>query len=211
MSKPHICLKPPGPKPSAKREAILDAAQRTFLEVGYAATSMDGVSSRAAVSKATIYAHFESKDQLFAAVIRRRCERSAAFAPVEDKGDARSTLRLVGRRLLDLLLQTDSLAMFRVVVAESARQPELARAFYESGPGAGKAQIAAVIADLTARGELAVAEPWQAADLFTGMLRTDLFMRTLLGLPQPEGRTVEAAVEAAVEAMIKTFGAGNTR
>ena len=203
MSRPH-----PTPKPSAKREAILDAAQAAFLEVGYAATSMDGVAARATVSKATIYAHFESKDLLFAAVIRRRCDRSDAFAPLVDKADARSTLRLVGRRLLDLLLQPDTLAMYRVVVAESARQPDLARAFYESGPGAGKAQIAAVIAELIQRGELAGVDPWQAADLFVGMLRTDLFMRTMLGLPQPEGRTIEAAVEAAVETMVRAFGGG---
>ncbi|TAN55835.1 MAG: TetR/AcrR family transcriptional regulator, partial [Magnetospirillum sp.] len=167
----------------------------------------DGVSGRAGVSKATIYAHFDSKDQLFAAVIRRRCERSAAFAPLDGKTDARSTLLLVGRRLLDLLLQPDTLAMYRVVVAEAVRQPDLARAFYESGPGAGKAQIAAVIADLHQRGELTVADPWQAADLFTGLLRTDLFMRTLLGLPQPEGRTIDMAVDAAVETMVRAFGA----
>ncbi len=201
MSKPPAC-----PKPSAKREAILDAAVAAFLEVGYAATSMDGVSGRAGVSKATIYAHFESKDQLFAAVIRRRCDRSAAFAPPEDKADARSTLRLLGHRLLDLLLQPDTLAMYRVVVAEAVRQPDLAKAFYESGPGAGKAQIAEVFADLDRRGKLAVPDPRQAADLFTGMLRTDLFMRTLLGLPQPEGHTIDVAVDAAVETMVRAFG-----
>jgi TetR/AcrR family transcriptional repressor of mexJK operon len=196
----------PATRRSAKREAILDAALSAFLEVGYAATSMDGVAARAMVSKATIYAHFESKEQLFGAVIRRRCEQSAAFAPNRADQDARTTLTQLGRRVLDLLVEPGSLAMYRVVVAESVRHPDLARAFYDSGPGNGKAQMAQQIADLARKGELTVADPWDAADMFVGLLRTDWFMRTLLGLPQPDGRTLEGVVERSVEAMLKIFG-----
>ena len=206
MSKPQAGCKPPGGRLSAKREAILDAAKAAFLEVGYAATSMDGVSARAGVSKATIYAHFESKDQLFAAVIRRRCERSAAFAFPDGTADARSTLRQLGRRVLELLLQPETLAMYRVVVAEAVRHPDLARAFYDSGPGTGKVQIAAIFAELDRRGDLAVTDSWTVADLFIGMLRTDLFMRTLLGLAQPEESTIDVAVDAAVDTVIQAFG-----
>jgi TetR/AcrR family transcriptional repressor of mexJK operon len=205
MSKAPTISKP-GPKPSAKREAILDAAQIAFLEVGYAAASMDSVAAGAGVSKATVYAHFESKDQLFAAVIRRRCERSAAFAPPPPDADARTTLIGVGRRLMDLLLSPEALAMYRVVVAESVRQPELAQAFYESGPGAGKAQIAEVMADLVRRGVLAVPDPWEAADQFVGMLRTDYFMRVLLGLPPRPGVTIDDVIAAAVETMTRAYG-----
>ncbi len=201
MTKPRS-----GPRPSAKREAVLDAAQTAFLEVGYAAASMDSVAAGAGVSKATVYAHFDSKDQLFAAVIRRRCEKSEAFALTDRTLDARATLTGIGRRLMDLLLSPEALAMYRVVIAEAVRQPELAQAFYESGPGAGKTQIAAIMADLIRRGELAPTDPWQAADQFVGMLRTDYFMRTLLGLAQPEGRGVDEVIDAAVETMMRAWG-----
>lgn len=192
-------------RPSAKREAILDAAGSVFLEVGYAAASMDTVANRAGVSKATIYAHFTDKDDLFRAVIRMRCERNMTFAAVDNTMDARATLTIIGQRLLGLLLQPETLAMFRLVTAEAHRQPDLARAFYESGPGTGKGQIAQVFVDLGQRGLLSVDDAWQMADLFIGMLRTDLFMRTLLGLPQPEGRTVDKAISAAVETMLRAF------
>ncbi|SEH27373.1 TetR/AcrR family transcriptional regulator [Magnetospirillum fulvum] len=193
------------PRPSAKRDAILDAARAVFLEVGYAAASMDNVAARAGVSKATIYAHFTGKDDLFGAVIRLRCDRNLTFTSVDPGLDARATLTVVGHRLMDLLLQPDTLAMYRLVTAEAHRQPDLARAFYESGPGTGKGQIAQVLLDLSRRGLLTVEDAWQMADLFTGMLRTDLFMRTMLGLPQPEDGTVDKAVSAAVETMLRAF------
>jgi len=193
------------PRPSAKRDAILDSACGVFLEVGYAAASMDNVANRAGVSKATIYAYFNGKEDLFGAVIRMRCDRNMTFANVDDTLDARATLTIIGQRLLSLLLQPDTLAMFRLVTAEAHRQPDLARAFYESGPGTGKNQIAQVFVDLGRRGLLSVDDAWQMADLFIGMLRTDLFMRTLLGLPQPEGCTVDKAISAAVETMLRAF------
>lgn len=195
---------------SAKRDAILDAACALFLEQGYAAASMDAVAARAGVSKATIYAHFTDKDDLFGAVIRMRCERNRTFAPVGPALDARATLTMIGRRLLDLLLQPDTLAMYRLVTAEAPRQPELARAFYESGPATGKAEIARMLTELGHRGLLAVEDPWRMADLFTGMLRADLFMRTLLGLPQPESSSIEQTVAAAVETMLRAFAPTRT-
>jgi len=195
-----------GRKPSAKRDAILEAARIVFLDQGYASASMDSVAAEAGVSKATIYAHFTSKDELFGAMIRSRCERNATFAVVDSALNARQTLTVMGRRLLELLLQPQTLAVYRLVMSESERHPDLAKAFYDSGPGTGKALIAQVIDDLARRKELEVADSWIAADLFVGMLRTDLFMRSILGLPQPEGRTLDTAVADAVDTMLRAFG-----
>ncbi|MET0427351.1 MAG: helix-turn-helix domain-containing protein, partial [Microvirga sp.] len=51
------------------REHILWTAKDVFLELGFERTSMDEVAGRAATSKRTLYAHFESKEKLFLAVI----------------------------------------------------------------------------------------------------------------------------------------------
>ncbi len=197
----------PPPKPSRKREAILDAAGACFLEQGYAATSMDLVAARAAVSKATIYAHFAGKDDLFAAVIHRRCE-SELYSPDTwpEGGDARTVLTGVGLALVHLLLSPDSLGIYRVVAAEAARQPDLARAFWDAGPGRGKARLSALFAELSRRGELNVPDCWAAADQFAAMLRAEVYLRTLFGLPLPEGRDGDATVVAAVETMLGAYG-----
>ena len=56
-------------------ESILAAAKRAFLAAGFGAVSMDTIAREAGVSKATVYAHFGSKEELFGAVIERECER----------------------------------------------------------------------------------------------------------------------------------------
>jgi TetR/AcrR family transcriptional repressor of mexJK operon len=197
----------PPPKPSRKREAILDAARSCFLEQGYAAASMDMVAARAAVSKATIYAHFAGKDDLFAAVIHRRCEREL-YSPEAwpDSGDARAVLGGIGLAIMNLLLSPDALGLYRVVAAEAARQPDLARAFWEAGPGRRKSRLSAVFEELTRRGEMNVPDCWAAADQFVGMLRSEMFQRALFGLPLPEGRGGDSTVAAAVETMLRAYG-----
>ena len=194
-----------GPKPSVKREAILDAAQAAFLDVGFAATSMDGVAHGAGVSKATIYAHFESKEQLFSAVMRRRCDSSFVFQEPEESADARTTLTVIAQRLLGLLMSPESLALYRVVVAEAIRSPDLARAFYETGPLRGKAAISASMERLQRRGELSgKIDPLILTDQFLGMLRAETYHRALLGLPP--GRSVEDSIVSAVETVMTAYG-----
>ncbi|BAE52967.1 TetR/AcrR family transcriptional regulator [Paramagnetospirillum magneticum] len=192
-------------KPSAKREAILDAAQRLFLVEGYAATSMDAVAAGAGVSKATIYAHFEGKDQLFAAIMHRRCEASFVFASPDESFDAVRTFTTYAERLLTLLMTPDALALYRVVVAESARTPELAQAFYDTGPTRGKTAISASVVRLQERGELvAEVDPLVIADQFIGMLRAETYHRALLGLPS--GRSIGDTVAHAVQTLIRAYG-----
>jgi AcrR family transcriptional regulator len=54
-----------------RRTAILDAALSAFSEKGYHATSLDDVAGEAGVSKALIYEHFASKQELHADLIAR--------------------------------------------------------------------------------------------------------------------------------------------
>ena len=60
-------------QPDAKEEKILAAARDLFLELGYAATSMDLVAQRAKASKTTLYTRFPSKETLFAETISTEC------------------------------------------------------------------------------------------------------------------------------------------
>jgi TetR/AcrR family transcriptional repressor of mexJK operon len=194
------------PKHSAKREAILDAAQVLFLSEGYAATSMDAVAASAGVSKATIYAHFEGKEELFAAIMRRRCEAHFVFSPPEEEFDAVRTFTTYAERLLRLLTTPEALALYRVVVAESHRTPELAAAFYENGPVRGREAITTSVTRLQQRGELAAdADPEVIADQFIGMLRAEAYHRALLGLP-PANRDHAGTISAAVGTLLRAYG-----
>ena len=65
---------------SPKRQLVLDAAASLFMAHGYGAVSMDAVARAAGVSKATLYAYFSSKDQLFATIIGEACRQKIALA-----------------------------------------------------------------------------------------------------------------------------------
>ena len=59
-----------------RRERLIAAAEHVFVEMGYGAASMDGIARRAGMSKKTIYQVFETKQDLFAAVIESAARRA---------------------------------------------------------------------------------------------------------------------------------------
>lgn len=196
------------PRSAAKRAAVLDAAQTCFLEKGYAKASIDDIAARAGVSKATIYAHFKSKDDLFGAIIHRRCDDQADGLGCLDIGeadDARPVLEAIARRIVALFAEPAVIEIYRMVVAEAPRHPELARIYYEAGPLAGKARLADALDQLKARGLLHHDDSWMLADMFVNMLRGEPFHRTLLGLPANPNLPPDAVIRTAVRCVM---GAG---
>lgn len=193
---------------SAKRSAILDAAQACFLDHGFSSTSMDMVAATAGVSKATIYAHFQSKDELFGAIIQRRCDDHAqglGTLTVDDSLDARATLTEIGSKLMFMLCQPQVLGIYRMVLAEMPRHPDLARIYYDAGPGRGKERLVEIFDALVRRGLLSIPDTWQAMDQFVGMLRSDTYNRALLGLPLNERSNVERTIAGAVDVMLRAY------
>ncbi|WP_342801053.1 helix-turn-helix domain-containing protein [Nocardia sp. No.11] len=58
-----------------RRGELLDAAAGCFAELGYDQTSVETITTRARVSRATFYAYFSSKDEVFQAITERVCAR----------------------------------------------------------------------------------------------------------------------------------------
>src|SRR5919106_372712 len=82
--------------PERRRPEVLDAALKLFLESGYDGTSMQAVANEAGGTKPVVYACFNSKDQLFRALLAREEERivaeiQGAFANA-DLSDPETTL-----------------------------------------------------------------------------------------------------------------------
>ena len=196
---------------SPKRQLVLDAAADLFMAQGYGAVSMDAIARSAGVSKATLYAYFSSKDQLFATIIGEACRQNIGGATQLPEGetDLRAVLTLVAGNTVRFLLSERPLAIHRVVISESVRFPELGRAFYDNGPGMFRGVFAEWLAGQTSAGRLAVRDPALAADQFIGLLRGGLYLRATLGLtPPPSEAEVDAAVTGAVEMFLRAYAAG---
>jgi AcrR family transcriptional regulator len=195
-----------------KAESILAAAKRTFLQSGFGAVSMDTIAREAGVSKATVYAHFAGKEELFGAVIGGECERYLAdFSAGElDPSDLRASLTTLGRRFLGLLLSPDAIALHRIILGEVSRFPALGAVFWHAGPERNLAQIEAFMRAAAAAGSLEIADARLAAEQFVGLVRGETQLRHLLRLEAAANPShIRNLVAAAVDTFIRAFGRGN--
>lgn len=192
----------------AKVESILAAAKRSFLDSGFGAVSMDAIAREAGVSKATVYAHFSGKEELFGAVIGGECEHYLAeFSAGElDPGEVRASLTTVGRRFLGLLLSRDAIALHRIILGEVSRFPALGEVFWHAGPERNLAQIEAFLRAAAAVGSLSIADAHLAAEQFVGLVRGETQLRHLLRLETGADQSqIEALVDAAVDTFLRAF------
>nr|WP_314073904.1 TetR/AcrR family transcriptional regulator [uncultured Roseococcus sp.] len=199
------------PEISPKRRQVLDAAGRLFLSEGFAAVSMDTVAREAGVSKATLYAYFSGKDALFGAVVSERCASMVGHSRIVSDHDA--PLAECLRRQIDFwlrfLISPQALGTYRTVLAEGTRFPDLARAFFRSGPALGLSLIAQWIAEEQRRGRLRQNfDPAKVAPQFIALLRGDLYIKVALGLvPAPSEEAIAAEVDGATDLLLRAFAA----
>ena len=120
-----------------KRTAILDGAKTVFLSQGFVLATMDDVATAAGVGKQTVYRHFKSKEALFVGLVSSMCAQVGEFlASAQDKqsdGSPEVQLRELGWALAQILTTPDNLRLYRAIVAEAERLPELGQVFYENG------------------------------------------------------------------------------
>lgn len=192
---------PPDLAPDSKPARILDAAGSLFLRDGYGGVSMDAVAREAGVSKATLYAHFDGKQALFATLVEMECAGLMGALGDEElrRRPPAAALTEIGRRFFGMMMSPRAIAGYRIVIGEAPRFPELARVFYEKGPAIGIARLAAYLAAADAAGWLKVPDPTMAAEQFLGMLKSHLHLRLLLGTQTlPEEAERERLIGAAV-------------
>src|SRR5579863_6430799 len=189
---------------SGKAEAILAAAETAFLAAGFGAVSMDAIARRAGVSKATVYAHFTGKEELFGAVVAHLSERRfhGFSAEALDPRDIAASLTTIASRFLDLVLSPEAIALNRIIIGEVTRFPALGQVFWAAGPERTRAQIEAFLRRADAAGSLAISDARLAAEQFAALARGEIHYR---GLLRPEDPGGPAALGAAAESAVATF------
>ncbi|AYG68495.1 MULTISPECIES: TetR/AcrR family transcriptional regulator [unclassified Rhizobium] len=107
---------------------ILDAAFEEFVERGYVATRVEDIASRVGVTKGTVYVYFETKEQLFEAMIRHISEplENLLASANELKGTATERLQGNIELIYDLIIRDRKLReLMRFVIAEGSRFPQI--------------------------------------------------------------------------------------
>ncbi len=192
----------------AKRRQIMDGARTVFLSAGFDGASMNDVARSAGVSKGTLYAYFNSKDELFEAIIRAEYAQSAErLCTFKREGDVREMLTDFGVRLMGRMTEPGTLAFARVVVAAAGKFPNVGRAFYEAGPLYGATRLAAELSALERAGALRVPDPQRAAWQFVDLCQSTVYKRLLFGVVESlSAEEIEHAVQAGVEVFLAAYG-----
>lgn len=205
-SMPHAPEQPPELTP--KRLQITQAAERLFLAHGYGAVSMDQVSRMANVSKATLYAYFPSKDALFATIVSDKGTDNPLGEDLfpSDVTDLRSALEAIGTRMLRFMLRDRTLAIYRIAMAESARFPELGRAFYENGPVSMTNRFSAWLNLLSDANLVTVSDPLMATNQFMALMRCGVFFRRSLAIgPTETDDEINQTVQSAADTWLRAY------
>ena len=183
-----------------KRRAVVDAATRMFLRHGYAGASMDAIAREAGVCKQTIYNHYANKEALFGAIVLERSERLLSSLRIDAvrSPDVETVLSSFARRYLELMLDPSSLALYRLLMAEVGRLPELGEATYRLGPETAESALTRYLEEQCRLGTLSIDQPRMAAGQLFGLLKGNLQIRALLemSLSVAEARREEIAAGA---------------
>jgi TetR/AcrR family transcriptional regulator, mexJK operon transcriptional repressor len=194
---------------ATKRDLILDTARELFLAHGFEGTSIDQIAEAAAVSRQTIYNNFDGKEALFRALTGRLVDHLVEPLVSRDpeSDDVARTLTDLAERMLSVAMLPSSLALYRLVVTEAPKFPDVARQIYETGAERAAKALGAYLAAQSARGILAVDDPQLAAEHFFGMLVGHRQYRALLGVAEPVAHSVESRAARTVRAFLRAYGA----
>lgn len=196
-----------------RRSAMIEAAREVFFEYGYGGTSMSAIAAKIGGSKTTLWTYFPSKQVLFEAVVDDLVERYGSV--IDDvplpPGDAEPTLNRFGQAVVETVLSPPVLQLYRMVIGEAGRFPELGELYHQKGPGKAESRLTAFIESEMAAGRLRRAEPEMAALYFMQLCQAHHVQKALLCIAARVSKPQLAQdVQAAVGAFLKIYGAART-
>lgn len=193
-----------------KFDQVLDGARVIFMRDGFDGASVDDIAREAGVSKATLYAYFPDKRLLFTEICNTECRRQteAAEAEMDYSAPVEDMLTFAATRIAGFLMSDFGRNMFRLVVAEGARFPDLGRTFYENGPGLIHSRLVHHLRHLTEAGKLRIDDLDLAADQFAQLCKASIHEKLIFSVAdsiRPDD--VQKSIRGAVEMFMARYGA----
>ncbi len=170
-----------------KQSKILEVAAELFLEHGYDAVSLDDILERVGGSKTTLYSYYGGKEGLFSAIVHANCTRVLQPLLALDviNLDPRSGLTSIGEVFLSLVSDPKGQALYRMMVAEASRFPDLVAEFYKSGPNAIISKVKMNLEHWQRKGLLRNGHSETMAIQFIGIILGNFSTKTVLCLSVP--------------------------
>ncbi|CAM4399090.1 TetR family transcriptional regulator [Bordetella tumbae] len=196
-----------------KQEQVIHAARDLFLQHGFEGATMNMIAAQAEVSKATLYAYYPTKEQVFVAVIQREVTtlRATIMSTSEDESrPIRDKLLEIGNTVICAATMPDHVFFFRAIIAATLRFPELGRIINQDFRAPLRDSVAQMLLQASQKGELSCPDPQFAAQTFLSIVRGDVAMTALFDASA--ARELQAGVHEhvreSVEVFLRAFGGG---
>jgi AcrR family transcriptional regulator len=185
---------------------IVQAALAVFAEKGFAAARLDEIAARAGISKGALYLYFETKEELFRAVVEQaiapniqvvRAMIAAHPGPIAD------LLRLVPERIAVLLETLPVGGVVKMVIGEAGNFPELARVWHDRLVAQALGALTDAVAAAQARGEVKPGDPRTYALQLIAPLLVGVIWRETFVPVGAEGFDLPALARQHVETMLR--------
>ena len=192
-----------------KRRQIIDGACRVFLERGFDAASMGEIARAARVSKGTLYVYFNSKEELFEAIVEEQCNAQAEqiFSFDSNDRDVEAVLTRLGDTFVHFLCRRPGgISPLRTVIAIADRMPELGAKFYRAGPALGISSLKAYLEQQVAAGVLKPHDSEVVAAQFIDSCLSLTFKPMLFNFAGPPS---DQEISRVVRSAVRTFVAAH--
>jgi AcrR family transcriptional regulator len=195
-------------KSDSKRQAILDTAFRLFRTQGFDKTSVSEITAEVGGSKATIYSHFPSKEELFVECMMSAAENYMAGTLKHlgaSSADPPVALFDFVRSFLTFICSPEQLEVRRLVIAEAARSGT-GKLFFAK-ISALRSHVSAFVSACMEAGTLRRDDPTLAADHLGALLEAEILEPLLLQVREgfPGKREIALAARRSVAAFLRAY------
>lgn len=160
-----------------QRALIVEGARQLFIEKGYGRTTTDDVAARCKISKQTLYRLFPGKPALFAAVVEAHRDSMLALPGDYDAMPLEQALQLIFRIDLDPKVESDNLALLRLVMLESQQHPELEEMLLRYGADKARADLARWLKSRRKKGLIEIDDADGVAHILLDMIFGPMVLR----------------------------------
>ncbi len=189
-----------------RRQQLLDGALQVFATKGFDKATNKEITAAAGIgSPGLIYHYFKDKSDLFRQVL----EQNLPVLQLLTHGEELMTkppcdvLTIFGHVFLREVENPRSVALMKLLLGESFRQPEVAELFNSIGPSRTFAFLSRYLARQMSTGVLKPMDPGAATRCFIGSLLGYIFMREVFPQPDAQRLSPEVMVKTAVEVFLQ--------
>lgn len=190
-----------------RRSLYIETALGLFIGNGYNGVSMDSIVEATGGSKATLYRHFDSKEDLFGAIID---DLMAKLAPPEMPAGLvdlplEEGLHVLGTATATAALSERAIVLLRLASGEFGRFPQLARQLFERAPALSYARFRGYLKAKRDQGDLDIDDLQIGAEQFLAGIVGHQQLRMQLGVGTPSRDDIERRVDSAVTMFVRAY------